>query len=93
MSKTNEIRSDLLNPWLEAIKTKGFYRLHCCSFCGYETGWGYFPDMPEGLVWDGGCYCVRYDGRRYVDTSELNFYLNPEHGHIKNIEKFIKGQP
>ena len=88
-----EFKEELLKPWLEAIKAKGFYQLSSCSICGCETGWGFFDDMPEGLVWDGGCDCVRYDGRRYADEKDLYFYLVPDHGHLPKIEAFIAQPP
>jgi hypothetical protein len=79
-------RMDLLTSWKDAIKQAGFYKLHSCSMCGYDCGW-FFDN--EQMYYDSGCDCTR----RYIATpspiSDLYFYLNPSHGHISNIEKFI----
>lgn len=82
-----KMRIDLLEPWKQAIKKAGFYKLHSCSMCGYECGWLFVEDA---LFYDSGCYCTRGSNLRAIGDSELDFYLEPSHGHISNIEKFIE---
>lgn len=79
--------TDLKERWLKAVKHKK-YDLHSCSMCGYPCGWSYEQGV---LGYDNGCWCTSNpQGWHPVEESELDFYLEPSRGHIKNITEFCE---
>lgn len=79
---------ELKEKFIDKLKKTGTkYTLHNCSMCNYPCGWFM---RGEKLYYDSGCNCVNYNNTQQVDNSELDFYFNPEHGHIKNFEEFLK---
>jgi len=83
---TNTQTKDLKTRWFNAIKKKN-YVLHHCSMCGYACGWAFYRDQ---LYYDNGCDCTGGSQYNECTVEELDFYLNPAHGHIEKITKFCK---
>jgi hypothetical protein len=81
-------------PSLEALKDairKKPLVIHACSMCGYECSFYYKRDQ---LGYDSGCYCTYgRGGWAPRDDNELSFYLNPEHGWAKTLNKFVNETP
>ena len=78
--------SELKEKLIAKLKTGKALVIHYCSMCGYPCNFNYDG---EGLCYDSGCYCVSYINNSPCDWDKLDFYLEPNHGHIAKIEKFI----
>lgn len=79
------------DEFAEAIKKKPF-PLRDCSICGYMMNFYYDGDV---LHYDSRCECT--SGDKYMGDedhtvrpdSDLDFYLEPAHGHLERVQKFI----
>jgi hypothetical protein len=71
--------------FIDAIKKHPFY-VRPCSLCGYEMSYCF---RGKQLGFDSGCDCVSYDGWHPVEDYDLDFYLDPAHGHMDRIREFI----
>ena len=71
--------------FVTAIKKKP-YPLRECSICDYLMHFYYQGDT---LYYDSGCDCSRSSHMEARPDSDLDFYLDPTHGHLPKIEKFI----
>lgn len=69
---------------IEAIKWK-IWPLRECSMCGASLHYLY---LGECLHFDSGCHCSGRQNMHREDESDLDFYLDPQHGHTENIQKF-----
>jgi hypothetical protein len=75
-----------LENFKEAIKKKPF-PLRACSICDHMM---YIFYKNEAFWFNSTCNCVRYTSPdQYYSDDDLKFYLNPDHGHIERIKKFI----
>lgn len=72
--------------FINAIKKRPFY-LRNCSICNYALSFCF-----EGtqLCYDAGCDCATYNDCHPIEEERLDFYLNPDHGHLERIKKFIE---
>lgn len=59
-----------------------------CSGCGCSVGWRVIDGQ---FCFDSGCNCC---GDGYSpearDEEELDFYVNPIHGHVEKLEAWLK---
>jgi hypothetical protein len=79
--------TDKLQKFKKAIE-KTPYRLRECSIC--STPLFFFFDG-QSIVFNSTCGCVRYESPDVIQFDEdLVFYLDPGHGHLESIEKFIE---
>jgi len=73
--------------WLAAIK-KRKYVLHDCSACGFPCAFYYREDQ---LGCDNGCWCTNMRGGwKSVTDESMDFYFNPDNGHLKDIKQFCE---
>lgn len=68
-----------------ALKAGKKWYLRECSICNYPLT---FSSSGGNLYFDTGCHCTGGQNLLLTDWSALDFYLNPEHGHIPALEKF-----
>jgi len=73
---------------IETIKRVRYWALRECSMCGCHLA--YVSDG-ENLGFDGACDCTMFGSSiQNRDWSDLDFYLDPKHGHIDAINKYIE---
>jgi hypothetical protein len=72
---------------LKAIKKKPLL-IHECSMCNYPCT---FQFVGSQLAYDSGCDCTRHwGGLTARNPEELDFYLDPTHGWIETLQKFVE---
>lgn len=72
--------------FIEAIKKRPYVLRNCC-LCDYPLRYLYIDNV---LHYDSGCDCVTYINIQPRDEHDLDFYLDPKHGYIDDINKFIE---
>lgn len=78
----------LRDKFIAALKEKGRYKLRECSIC--EAPLYYFVENGH-LFFNSNCDCIAiWSEPKFSEWSELDFYLEPDHGHIENITKFVE---
>lgn len=73
--------------FIAALKERPYWNADC-SLCGYSM---HFRIIHDRLEYDSGCLCTNTTPNweeRPMD--ELDFYLEPEHGHLDKIMEFIE---
>lgn len=81
------INQQLKQKFINTLKQGKAFILRPCSMCDYPTN---FFVKKEALFFDAGCDCTTRQEVRLCDWNDLDFYLEPEHGHIPKIEAYIK---
>lgn len=77
----------LKEKFIAKLKAGGKFNLRNCSICNYKLG--FVTDTENELYYDAGCDCVNYEKLEPRDWSDLDFYLDPKHGHVDRIEKWL----
>lgn len=78
---------ELKEKFIKLLKSGKAYSLRRCSICDTNL---YFRSDGTALLFDANCDCVRYTTPlRNEPWDSLDFYLDPKHGHLKNIENWI----
>lgn len=77
---------DLKQKLIAKLKSGIRWNYHQCSLCDY---WCNYNSDGKNLFYDSGCYCVKYRNNSPRLWSDLDFNLEPSHGHIPSIEAFI----
>jgi len=81
------IDQKLKEQFIAALKEKGRFKLRTCSICSVPL---YYFVHEGSLFFDSNCDCSSYcSDPKPSDWAELDFYLEPEHGHITKIQAFI----
>lgn len=77
---------DLKRKVIEKLRNGEKLIIHTCSICHYQCG---FLSLRSSLFYDKGCDCVSGPYIRMKSRwDDLDFYLNPDNGHTKRIEKW-----
>lgn len=68
------------------LKSGKSWTMRQCSMCGYPCN---FNSDGEKLYFDAGCDCVTYTVNEPRSWEDLDFYFNPEYGHLKALQAWV----